>query len=197
MIQPKSLKPCYDLMDFLSGYPMHTSSILIRRGLVVIPTWVDQVTNIDTCVFALHAEKGPVGYLNEVTSCYRLHVGGVWIGRSPLEKHRSQRKTFDLLDSHFSGRYRDFIRLWEYHDAMATTRLLVESGMSSDAREIYKEMIPRIAVLMPFRVAAWGIAVFGGFGCRIAWNRLRVLLAIRTRFRWIMHRTKISIARSL
>src|SRR5262249_10146617 len=63
VLEPAVPKREYHLDDFLTSYPMHTSSILLRRGLVEFPDWLNGLVMLrDTCVFALHAEKGPVGY---------------------------------------------------------------------------------------------------------------------------------------
>ncbi len=188
LIEPKELKPYYILTDFLGGYPMHSSSIMIRRGLVVFPSWMNGVTNRDTCFLALHAEKGPAGYVNEVTSCYRLHAGGIWSGKSLLDRARSQRRTYDSLNSHFGGRYHRLLRRWEFRDAKAASRTLVEQGIAPEARKIFREALPRLVLLMPLRVLAWGVAVHLGYRFGFAWKRLRTDLAIRTRLQHVLRR---------
>ena len=40
-LEPPVLKAEYDLRDFLTRYPMHTSSMVIRRELVEFPDWLD------------------------------------------------------------------------------------------------------------------------------------------------------------
>src|SRR5881392_248562 len=39
VLEPPVLKPEYDLSDFLTRYPMHTSSMLLRREFVEFPDW--------------------------------------------------------------------------------------------------------------------------------------------------------------
>ena len=186
MIQPKMKKANYGLVDFLGGYPMHTSSILLRTDLVKLPSWLGGVKTRDTCIFALYAEKGPVGYLHECTSCYRLHGGGIWAGNSPFERIRGNRKAFDLLDAHFAGRYHRLLRRREYCVSVEDTRALLRCGRSKEAKEIFKEAIPRLVCLMPLRVFAWGFVIWS----RIAWNHLTMFLAVRTRLRHLLHRLR-------
>jgi len=188
LIRPISLKPNYDLRDFLQGYPMHTSSVLIRRGMVAFPQWMTEVINRDTCVFALHAEKGPAGFLDEVMSCYRLHCGGIWTGKSILTRNRCQRVTYDALDTYFNGRYHRLLRQLECRSSMAASRALAERETPLDARKIYWEAVPRMLFLMPFTMSAWGLAVYGGYRCKITWDNLTTFLAIRTRLRHMMQR---------
>ncbi len=190
LVRPDVLKAQYDLADFLAGYPMHTSSMMLRRRLVVLPSWMSDSMNGDTCISVLHAEKGPAGYLNEVTSCYRPHSGGIWTRMPPLERIRCLRRTYDLLDVHFGGRYRRQLGRLECRELAAMCRKLVEGGMSRDARALYRGTIPRLARVVPLRVLALGAGVYGGYRCVVARNRLTMFLAIRTRMRHMLERLR-------
>src|SRR5437763_7128973 len=57
VLEPAVLKPEYDLPDFLTGYPMHTSSMLGRRESVALTDWLNDAGILwDACAFALYAE---------------------------------------------------------------------------------------------------------------------------------------------
>jgi glycosyltransferase involved in cell wall biosynthesis len=184
VLEPAVLKPEYDLHDFLTTYPMHTSSILLRREFVEFPDWLDGLVMLrDTCVFALYAEKGPVGYLSEVVSCWRIHAGGIWNTKSGADQLRCHQKGNDLLDAHFGGRYHRILMSREYLVWRTSFRSLAERGKYREARSLYWESALRLVRSMPLKVLALGWAAYGGYWCVNHWNQLTMSLAIRTRVR--------------
>ncbi|HEY2681202.1 MAG TPA: glycosyltransferase family 2 protein [Candidatus Udaeobacter sp.] len=188
-LEPAVLKLEYDLSDFLTHYPMHTSSMLLRREFVEFPDWLNGLVMLrDTCVFALCAEKGPVGYLSEVVSCWRIHPGGLWTTKSETDQLQCNQKAIDLLDAHFGGRYHRLLRMREYQVWRRALRSLAESGKYREARRLYWESASRLVQLTPLKVLALGCAVYGGYWCLHCWNRLTMLLAIRTRVRRLIGR---------
>jgi hypothetical protein len=189
VLEPSVLKPEYGLADFLTGYPMHTSSMLVRRESVTLPDWLNDVVLLwDACAFALYAEKGPAGYLSEVMSCWRIHAGGMWTTKSAANQLWCNQKAIDLLDAHFGGRYHRLLRSREYQVWWTALRGLSECGNYQEARSLYWESAPRLVRLMPLKVFALGCAVYGGYWCIIHWNQLTMLLAIRTRLRRLIGR---------
>jgi glycosyltransferase involved in cell wall biosynthesis len=192
VLEPAMLKPEYDLSDFLTGYPMHTSSMVLRREFVEFPDWLDGLVMLrDTCVFALCAQKGPVGYLSEVVSCWRIHPGGIWTTKSAADQLQRNQKAIDLLDAHFGGRYHRLLRSREYQVWWTFFRSLAERGKYREARRLYWESASRLVRLMPLKVLALGWAAYGGYWCLNRWNQLTMSLAIRTRVRRLIGRVKV------
>jgi glycosyltransferase involved in cell wall biosynthesis len=190
-LEPAVLKPEYELPDFLTRYLMHTSSMLLRRELVQFPDWLkDLVMLRDTCVFALYAEKGPVGYLREVMSCWRIHAAGIWTTKPAADQLRCNQTAIDLLDTHFNGRYHRLLRLREYQVWRTSLRTLAERGNYRGTRRLYWQSASRLVRLMPLRVLALGCAAYGGYWCVNRWNRLTMSLAIRTRLRRLIWRIR-------
>ncbi|MGC2352981.1 MAG: glycosyltransferase [Candidatus Udaeobacter sp.] len=191
VLEPAVLKPEYDLPDFLTGYPMHTTSMLLRRELVDFPDWLNGLVMLrDTCVFALYAEKGPVGYLSEVVSCWRIHTGGIWSTKSAADRLQYHQKGIYLLDAHWGGRYHRLLRLREYQVWRTSLRSLAERGKYREARRLYWESASRLVRLMPLKVLALGWAAYGGYWCLNHWNQLTMSLAIRTRVRRLIGRVR-------
>lgn len=189
VLEPAVPKGEYDLSDFLVDYRMHTSSMLARRELLAAPDWLKDVGILwDACAFALYAEKGPVGYLNEVMSCWRIHGGGMWTTRSAAYQLQSNQKAIDLLDTHFGGRYHRLLRRREYQVWWISLRSLAERRRYREARSLYWQSAPRLMPLMPLRVLALGCAVYGGYCCLNHWNNITMSLAIRTRVRRLIRR---------
>jgi glycosyltransferase involved in cell wall biosynthesis len=191
VLEPIVLKPEYDLADFLTGYPMHTSSMLLRREFVEFPDWLNGlVMLLDACVFALCAERGPVGYLSEVVSCWRIHAGGIWTTTSAAHQLQCNQKAIDLLDVHFSGRYHRLLRSREYQVWRTLLRSLAEGGKYREARSLYWASASRLVRLMPLKLLALGCAAYGGYWCVNHWNQLTMSLAIRTRVRRLIGRIR-------
>jgi glycosyltransferase involved in cell wall biosynthesis len=191
VLEPVVFKPEYDLPDFLTGYPMHTSSMLGRQELVALPDWLNDVGFLwDACAFALYAEKGPVGYLSEVMSCYRVHPGGMWSTKSAAEQLQCNQKAIDLLDTHFGGRYHWLLRSREYQVWWTSLRSLAERGKYLEARRLYWKSASRLVRLMPLKVLVLGWAAYGGYWCVNHWNQLTMSLAIRTRVRRLIRRDR-------
>jgi hypothetical protein len=90
----------------------------------------------DTCVFALYAEKGPVGYLSEVVSCWRIHTGGMWTTKSAADQLRCNQKAIDLLDAHFRGRYHRLLMWREYQVWWTSLRSLAERGKYREGKMV-------------------------------------------------------------
>lgn len=184
VLEPAVLKPEYDLSDFLTCYPMHTSSMLMRRELMQFPDWLNELVMLrDTCVFALYAEKGPVGYLNEVVSCWRIHAGGIWTSKSAADQLQCNQKAIDLLDAHFGGRYHRLLRSREYQVWRTALRSLGERRKYRETRSLYWQSASRLVGLTPLKVVALGCAAYGGYWCLNHWYQLTMSLAIRTRMR--------------
>jgi glycosyltransferase involved in cell wall biosynthesis len=191
VFEPAVFKTEYDLADFLTGYPMHTSTMLGLRELVALPDWLNDAGVLwDACVFALYAEKGPAGYLSEVVSCYRIHGGGMWTTKPAAEQLRCNQKAIDLLDAHFGGRYHRLLRSREYQVWRTLLRTLAECGNYRDARCLYWQSASRLVRLMPLKVLAFGWAAYGGYWCVNHWNQLTMSLAIRTRVRRLIGRVR-------
>jgi glycosyltransferase involved in cell wall biosynthesis len=187
VLEPPVLKSEYGLADFLTGYAMHTSSMLGRREFVEFPDWLNGLVMLrDTCVFALYAEKGPVGYLSEVMSCWRIHAGGIWTTKSVAYQLQCNQKAIDLLDAHFGGRYHRLLMWREYQVWWTSLRSLAEREKYREARWLYWESALRLVRLMPLNVLALGWAAYEGYWCVNRWNQLTMSLAIRTRVRRLM-----------
>jgi glycosyltransferase involved in cell wall biosynthesis len=159
VLEPAMLKPEYGLFDFLTAYPMHTSSMLLRREFVEFPDWLNGLVMLrDTCVFALYAEKGPVGYLSEVVSCWRIHTGGIWTTKSAADQLQCNQKAIDLLDAHFGGRYHRLLmsreyEVWRTADRTLVARATTESTRAARSTINWKPSLP-MAPLCPLARAS-------------------------------------------
>jgi glycosyltransferase involved in cell wall biosynthesis len=93
------------------------STVVFRNGLVTVPPWFLELAYYDWPFYALLAEHGGIGFVDEPLSTYRIHSGGAWHGADP--KYRIDR-VIDILhrlDEHYHYRHspllRASVRYWE------------------------------------------------------------------------------------
>jgi glycosyltransferase involved in cell wall biosynthesis len=181
-----SSKNMYDLEDVLAEYPFRTLTFLLRNGLVNLPACFEKDGNGDMYLLALYAEKGPIAYLSEVTSTYRQHAGGVWSGASCTEKCKVIRRTLEVLNEHFSGRYLGILRKRDFNVSKRVCLELMQQGRGWEAKQIYWESFFHFERHMPFSYLMFGFSVHAGF-CTAAWHRLTIRAAIRTRIKKLIY----------
>ena len=163
-------------------HELHTAhGVGLRRGR--LPAWISEVIHADLCIFALHAEKGPVGYLNEIMSCDRIPEVGIWTGKSLLARAMAYQRTFDLLNLHCGGSFQPLLHLLEYRIGTAYWLALVCKGMPGEARELSCQTFPRLVRSMPLRVLSWAGVAHCPDRCLAAALRVSRVLLIRPRFR--------------
>jgi glycosyltransferase involved in cell wall biosynthesis len=184
VIRPAILLNCYGVKDALGSYLFHTSTFLMRAGFVHLPDWFHGLNLGDVCFLALQAEKGPIGYLDEVTSTYRQHSGGIWTGISPVDQFKNYQKALDYLNSHFEGKYCKTLQNREQSLGLEICHNCVIAGKWRAAKEIIELASIRLPLFALFRF--W-IRVLCTCGLDV-YRHLRVFLGIRTRFRKLMSR---------
>lgn len=90
---PPGRKPFYVLSDILAAKYLwiHTSSILVRNHQIDgFPTWFYSMPMGDLPFIIMNAQKGDMGYLDEVMGCYRIHPNGTW---SQADEHLDIERT--------------------------------------------------------------------------------------------------------
>jgi glycosyltransferase involved in cell wall biosynthesis len=83
----------------LIGNFVPTCSVMFRRGLVPqLPDWVSRLNALDWPLHVLHAQHGPVGFIDEVLAVYRVHGGGVWSGQNRDAQLRDIIRFYDAVE---------------------------------------------------------------------------------------------------
>jgi glycosyltransferase involved in cell wall biosynthesis len=119
-VGPPAVKECYGLEDLILDYSFHTSSVLLRKEVVRFPDWFQDQYCADRPLYLLCAEQGPVGFIPEVMSVYRLHGTGVWAPTALVDKAEKGRRLFQTLDAYFAQRYTRLVQrtlggiIWSY-----------------------------------------------------------------------------------
>jgi len=107
---PEQRKEVYSLEDYLRTNLMQTASIVFRRdALVDFPEWYYRAQIGDWAMVTLLAQHGDMGYIDEVMSVYRKHIGGIWSGQNEMAQIRGQIRTLGLISEHLGFNYREAI----------------------------------------------------------------------------------------
>jgi glycosyltransferase involved in cell wall biosynthesis len=120
MVGPSEIKDQYTLEDLIPNYSFHFSSVMVRKESLRFPRWFWDVYCADRPLYLLCAEKGPVSFIPQTTSIYRMHGGGIWVPTNQLDKARKGIKLFEVIDRYFDYQYNKLIRrtlgniLWSY-----------------------------------------------------------------------------------
>ncbi len=85
--------------------PTHSVS-MFRQGLIErTPDWHVKLRIGDWALNILHADRGPIGFLPDVMTAYRVHRGGLWSGCDTAERWQQFLLLCDSLEEYFQGRY--------------------------------------------------------------------------------------------
>ena len=157
------------LEDILRWNYLPTCSVVYRTALgAELPAWFTGLSHGDWPRWALLAQRGRIGFINEVMARYRVHSGGVWMGASvearlaglestikAIHKHLNKShpgaRRAALFTLHLSGASQ-FYR--QAHYAKTWTRLLralasnpVAFAKSSEVRRLLSHEVRRCAVI--------------------------------------------------
>ncbi len=117
-VLPRGVRPFYYLAELFRKNIIQTNSAVYRwRFKDELPNWFrSDLLPGDWYWHLLHAEKGKVGFIPEVMSVYRRHTESLYSINEydGFHKHfltygMTELETFDVINSHFEGRYENVI----------------------------------------------------------------------------------------
>lgn len=86
------------------------SVTVYRRGVVTeFPPWHRKLACGDWGLHILHAAHGPIGYLPDVMTAYRVHPQGMWSGKPYGDRWFEYLLLWAAVDAHFQWQYSDQI----------------------------------------------------------------------------------------
>lgn len=109
LAKPKP-KPESELADIVRTDFIPTCSTVIRTAAVrPLPAWYDTVWSGDWPLHIICAERGRLGYLDEVLATYRIHAGALWASNVSLYRSAEDVETivgvYDAIDEYLRGEY--------------------------------------------------------------------------------------------
>jgi glycosyltransferase involved in cell wall biosynthesis len=104
------------LEDLLEKNFIPTCSVVYRSGLVnKLPPWYYELSLGDWPLHVLHAQTGPIGYLDQTMGVYRLHRGGLWtrLDYPTIIAHKLQ--FYGAIQGELERKYVPIIQGWAVH----------------------------------------------------------------------------------
>lgn len=97
--------------DFVGLDTVLHSTVMARRCMIPeYPKWFYSVPSGDMVLQLLCAERGRVGFINEVMTAYRQHNSSIFQCKDLEEKEKSIMVMFDAFKLYFGDRYRSRMR---------------------------------------------------------------------------------------
>jgi glycosyltransferase involved in cell wall biosynthesis len=93
-------------MNFIAS----CSTMLRRHPVQNIPKWFINLPWTDWGLFVLAAQKGNIGYLNEMMGVHRVHAAGTWSGSDNIQRHSWVVNFYKAMDKGLDLTYHERIR---------------------------------------------------------------------------------------
>jgi glycosyltransferase involved in cell wall biosynthesis len=108
---PAGRRSTYGIEDLLPSNIMHTSSVMFRHFLFSeFPDWFMTMSMGDWPLHILNAQYGKIGYVDQVMSTYRVHLGGVWSRLEKTQRLQNEIDAYDVINRHLKFRYNRTIK---------------------------------------------------------------------------------------
>lgn len=110
---PPGHKEISTLEDIWMGNFIATCSTMFCRDAIgEIPAWYDDMFPItDWPLHILNAERGKIGYIDEVMGMYRFHPGGYYSPFSETKKQEETLKFYRTMDRNLNYRYNKLVNI--------------------------------------------------------------------------------------
>jgi len=112
LFHSQPLRPVLKLQDLIDTNFIPTCSAVFRNHLFdEFPELFDSIPFGDWPLHILNAQKGDIGYIDEVMAVYRIHPGGLWsVGgvrsrEQKEERHRWTIKFYQAINEHLEFKY--------------------------------------------------------------------------------------------
>jgi glycosyltransferase involved in cell wall biosynthesis len=101
----------YAIEDLVESNWLMTCSVVYRWGSIgALPGWFVEKPMGDWPLHVLVARSGKIYLMDEVMAVYRVHSGGVWSSRTPINQLRETVRMLSTLDKHLGFKYTHTIR---------------------------------------------------------------------------------------
>jgi glycosyltransferase involved in cell wall biosynthesis len=106
---PPHQKEISTIRDLLISNFVPTCSTMFRRDKAEYPDWLFSLKMGDWPFHILNARHGKIGYIGQVMAVYRIHAGGLWNAKNPIEKLSAFAQMHELLITHLDSQYAELL----------------------------------------------------------------------------------------
>lgn len=104
-------KDFFVLKDMVSEFFVPTLSVVFRRSAInKFPSTLYQVANPDWLIHILCAQKGSIGFIDEVMGVYRVHNNGVWSGIGRLKVLENTIRSANIINNYLDYEFNTIIK---------------------------------------------------------------------------------------
>lgn len=180
-------KESFNDSDILRRYIFHTSSVLFRSALVrQYPSFPDALC-WESMLFAYLSKFGDCGFIDQTTSYYRRHLGGLWTGAELNQKQEVTNIFTDTMNAFFNEKFKVELADRELWITKLNTNPQIDSwnlDIWAKNRKAVIQKYRRTAFLRPFQFFRLLISVYLQ-PMSVSWRRLRRRAALRERFAFL------------
>jgi glycosyltransferase involved in cell wall biosynthesis len=109
-VQPQISAGSYSITDLFAINPVVTCTVMYRWSSVgPLPDWTLGLKMGDWPLHVLVARSGKVRLLDEVTSTYCIHPGGIWPSLSPQDQKLAIVEMLKTMEMHLDSQYKNHI----------------------------------------------------------------------------------------
>jgi glycosyltransferase involved in cell wall biosynthesis len=106
---PEQFRKHLSQTDIIGGYCPPTLTVVARKYSINFPRAFYTITNSDFFLFSEIASFGEVAYMSDITSCYRVHPGGIWSMKDEEYYVVNSLRTRQVLLQFFGKNHRDIL----------------------------------------------------------------------------------------
>ncbi len=164
IVRPKGRRTFYTAMDYAKGLVFNPCVLMFRNRLFEFPEWYPQALVGDWPLQALLAERGPVGYIDEVMAAYRIQNAGVCASQGYRGNYEKMMmaciQTHQLLLSHSKPPFEQLYRRHLYDRYYSLAHHLCNVGEQEKAKFYARKCLQewgydmRVSALEPFKLYA-------------------------------------------
>jgi len=174
------MRQFYTLEDMARGNFIQTPSVMCR-GIAFarpFPKFFHTLPMCDWPLWILCAQKGTLGYINEVMAAYRIHAGGVWSSRSELIRVERSVVAARILQKEWAPelpRMRETLAALRLTGDGWTNLLFADAAEKLKSGGLLKGAL-RFSVLgLKYRGLRWNVKCFIGLLCFLPLSREQFL----------------------
>lgn len=99
-------QPVVTVEELFRGNFLSTCSVMFRNRLFgPMPSWHSDIVPGDWALHILNADRGQIGFLDEVLADYRVHPQGMWSNKDRTAREVAILQMLSRIDQHFAGKY--------------------------------------------------------------------------------------------